>query len=233
MNTLRHREGDDDLDDLRGRKDPNDREITLGSTLILGIFLGLAMLCGVFFALGYSLGHRTVIAPPALTDPQTANPFVGFKPAPGNPLNGAPDKSAQPAQSVTVPLDPSASSTPATSRAVPADPLLDDASASPSAPAATAALARPLPPSAPPAAPLPAITGGSSLVQIAAVTHQEDADLLVTTLKRRGYAVSIRSEPQDKLLHVQVGPFATHKDADAMRQRLLADGFNAIVKDAR
>jgi len=29
---------------------------------------------------------------------------------------------------------------------------------------------------------------------------------------------------------VQVGPFATKKEADAMRQRLQADGYNAIVK---
>jgi cell division septation protein DedD len=49
-------------------------------------------------------------------------------------------------------------------------------------------------------------------------------------LKKRGYTVTIRQEPQDKLLHVQVGPFANKKDAEAMRQRLLADGYNAIVK---
>jgi DedD protein len=69
-------------------------------------------------------------------------------------------------------------------------------------------------------------------VQVAAVSHQEDADLLVSSLKRRNYNVGIHQEPQDKLLHVQVGPFANKKDADAMRQRLQADGFNAIVKDA-
>jgi DedD protein len=62
------------------------------------------------------------------------------------------------------------------------------------------------------------------------VSHQEDADVLAAALKRRGYSVSIRQAPQDKLLHVQVGPFATKKDADAMRQRLQADGYNAIVK---
>jgi cell division septation protein DedD len=67
-------------------------------------------------------------------------------------------------------------------------------------------------------------------VQVAAVSHQEDADMLLNALKRRGYSVSIRHEPQDKLLHVQIGPLATRKDADAMRQRLLADGYNAIVK---
>lgn len=68
------------------------------------------------------------------------------------------------------------------------------------------------------------------MVQIAAVSHQEDATLLVGALKSKGYAVSARTEPQDKLFHIQVGPFATKKDADTMRQRLLADGYNAIVK---
>jgi len=71
---------------------------------------------------------------------------------------------------------------------------------------------------------------GLAIVQVAAVSHQEDADVLMTALKKRGYTVTIRQEPQDKLLHVQVGPFANKKDAEAMRQRLLADGYNAIVK---
>ncbi len=82
--------------------------------------------------------------------------------------------------------------------------------------------------SAPPPPPAPGAT--QFLVQIAAVTHQEDADLIASTLTRRGYAVNIRNEPQDKLLHVQVGPFPTKKDAEAMRQRLMADGFNAYIK---
>jgi cell division septation protein DedD len=67
-------------------------------------------------------------------------------------------------------------------------------------------------------------------VQVAAVSHQEDADILLNALKRRGYSVAVHHEPQDKLLHVQIGPLPTRKDADAMRQRLLADGYNAIVK---
>jgi cell division septation protein DedD len=68
------------------------------------------------------------------------------------------------------------------------------------------------------------------MVQVAAVSHPEDADLLVNTLKRVHYDVAVHHEPQDKLLHVQIGPFTNRKDADAMRQRLLGDGFNAIVK---
>ena len=46
------------------------------------------------------------------------------------------------------------------------------------------------------------------MVQIAAVARPEDADALVAALRQRGYGVVVRNEPQDKLLHVQVGPFA-------------------------
>jgi cell division septation protein DedD len=63
------------------------------------------------------------------------------------------------------------------------------------------------------------------------MSHQEDADVVSADLKRRGYTVAIRHEPQDKLFHVQIGPFPARKEADAMRQRLQADGYNnAIVK---
>jgi cell division septation protein DedD len=69
-----------------------------------------------------------------------------------------------------------------------------------------------------------------TMVQIAAVSRQEDADVLVSALKKRGYNVVVRNEPSDRFLHVQVGPFATRDEARAMRAKLLADGYNAILK---
>ncbi len=68
------------------------------------------------------------------------------------------------------------------------------------------------------------------MVQIAAVSSQDVADILTSSLQKKGYSVSVRHEPQDKLLHVQIGPFATRQEAVTMQQRVLADGFNAIVK---
>ena len=77
----------------------------------------------------------------------------------------------------------------------------------------------------------PALTQASGImVQIAAVSHPEDADVLVGALRKRGYAVSAHRDPADGLLHVQVGPFANRNDAVAMRQKLLNDGYNAIVE---
>lgn len=104
-------------------------------------------------------------------------------------------------------------------------------------PASRPAAAHPLTPVAPEATAKPAVattysaaSGYGIMVQIAAVSHQEDADVLVSALKRRGYTASAHSEPQDKLLHVQVGPFASRDEAKAMRAKLLTDGYNAIIK---
>jgi DedD protein len=88
--------------------------------------------------------------------------------------------------------------------------------------------ARVAPAPAPVAAPAPGT--GQPMVQIAAVARQEDADVLVSALRQRGYGVVVRSEPQDKLLHVQVGPFADRTQATAIKQKLLSDGYNAIIK---
>jgi cell division septation protein DedD len=68
------------------------------------------------------------------------------------------------------------------------------------------------------------------MVQIAAVSHAEDAEVLVGALRRRGYAVTARRESADGLIHVQVGPFNNRNDANIMCQRLLGDGYNASVR---
>ena len=68
------------------------------------------------------------------------------------------------------------------------------------------------------------------MVQVAAVSHQDDADVLVGALRKRGYAVTTQRAPSDRLIHVRIGPFATHDEASRMCTRLLSDGYNAIVQ---
>ncbi len=102
--------------------------------------------------------------------------------------------------------------------------------------AVTAAATEPVPASATPTAASTAPTSATAapavptMVQIAAVSRQEDAEVLVAALKKRGYNVVVRNEPKDDLLHVQIGPFATRDEARATRAKLLADGYNAILK---
>lgn len=221
---------DEDIDE-----ETRDREISLGATTILGIFFLLAIVCAVFFGFGYSIGRKSSTAAIASVSSDTVEASSiktsgAAKPAPGlAPIESA--SPTAPADDTDSPQVPQPEEQPA-----PAPEPVKHASAKPaptkSAPTVVAAVA----PIIKPVAPAPAAhtatasAGAPSLVQVAAVSHQEDADLLLNALKRRGYSVTVRHEPQDKLLHVQIGPLATRKDADAMRQRLLADGYNAIVK---
>jgi cell division septation protein DedD len=62
------------------------------------------------------------------------------------------------------------------------------------------------------------------------LSHDADADAMVDALKRRGYDVAVNRDPSDSLLHLDVGPFSSIQDAETMRQRLLQDGYNAVVK---
>lgn len=221
MNTLTNPH-DEDTRNATSSSASQDREITLGTTLLLGVFFALAALCAAFFGFGYSLGAKHTNAVTVSSEAQPALKMNGVKPAAG---------SAAPL--VNTPADPtdtpvSKAGSPATSASETATVDPSPAEPPPNRVRQPAAETTPVAASVPPPPPAPGAT--QFLVQIAAVTHQEDADLIASTLTRRGYAVNIRNEPQDKLLHVQVGPFPTKKDAEAMRQRLMADGFNAYIK---
>ena len=71
---------------------------------------------------------------------------------------------------------------------------------------------------------------GQFMVQVAAVSHQDDADVLVGALRKRRYAVTAQRVPSDGLIHVRIGPFTTHDEASRMCARLLNDGYNALVQ---
>jgi cell division septation protein DedD len=225
---------DDDLDTA------SDREISLSPSTVLGIFFLLALICAVFFGFGYSMGRRsaTPTAAAASASDNDSAPLKATgdaKPAPGQadkeddptPADAAAAESSRPEKAFTPP-------TPATVVAdtrAQSQPRLQPAVARSVAPVAAPKLTPAVVTQPPAPRPVAGAAGGTpALVQIAAVSHQEDADILVNALKKRGYTVAVRHEPQDKLLHIQLGPFASRKDADAMRQHLIADGYNAIVK---
>ena len=225
----------DSPNDMYENEGPN-REITLGTSTILGIFFALALVCALFFGFGYTVGRKSV--PTASEDASTGSST--FKPSAGSPaiqpipgyLSSKDAAAANQAPTDQLYAPPAASSTTAAagkpSAASPAPATAQPAQATPAQPVKSASETAIVQPPSAPAPSLPA-AASPAMVQIAAVSHQEDADLLLSALRSHGYAVFVRQE-QDKLLHVQIGPFATRKEADAMRQRLLADGYNAIVK---
>jgi len=227
--------------------DNEESDVTIGPLKLLGLFFMLVAICGVFFAIGYSLG-KTSAREQALNDktPLSASlnaPVVGDASAPKPSAAGqanfqaaasaqnqedkpsAPDltffsavkrndRSAPAAvKSETQPGPTTAKSGPSTST-----------SPAPTVEAAAAKLE-----------PKPAMTqsaGGGFVVQIAAVTREEDAAALAGALRRKNYSVFVVNNPavHDKLYHVQVGPFATLQDAEAMKAKLTGEGYNPIVK---
>ena len=192
-----------------------DTEITLGTGKLLFLFFGLVGICAVFFALGYSLGRKSE---PAITTASAAG-SPQIVPGTTKASSGSPAAPMTFYKSVEQ-KDAGPELTPA------ADAKTEPAAAAPN----TAAVpAQTVPVDAPdPATILPA---SGYFVQVAAVSKQEDGDALVDALKKKDYPAFVASPvPADKLFHVQVGPFIEIKDAEAMRARLIADGYSPILK---
>ena len=74
-----------------------DREISLSTTTILGIFFALALLCAVFFGFGYSMGRKS--AQPvngASSEVTTRSENTSSKPAPGSPATPSTSSAGRP-----------------------------------------------------------------------------------------------------------------------------------------
>lgn len=202
-----------------------DTEITLGTGKLLGIFFVLVALCSLFFILGYLLGRGS--------PPGTASTAV-VTTVPGGNSAGKPSAGANKAPDTTgnCPAG-SANCTPASTG--PDSSLYTSVSGKGPAATQPSAVSSTKPPddasSTASAADTKNASAGSYMVQVAAVSKQEDADILVNALRKKQYPVFVVSNvPGDSLFHVQVGPFSDPKEAEAMRSRLAGDGYNAIVK---
>ena len=193
-----------------------DTEITLGTGKLLGLFFFLVGICALFFGLGYSLGRKSE---PSVTNAATS---------PATQVAPASNKTGTPSSSTAAPpmtFYKAVEQKDANPQLTPATPANSDTAATP----ATATPAQ-TPPAgtADPATLLP--TGGY-LVQVAAVTKQEDADALVDALKKKDYPAFVAAQSaSDKYFRIQIGPYSDLKDAEAMRTRLIGDGYSPILK---
>ena len=211
-----------------------DTELTLGSGTLLAIFFGLVVLCGLCFGMGYGVGHRGS-TPSAITAPQPApdqEPLQasGSIPKPSaiaqTPVTPPPDQAAADQTAANPSAAPAQTATPETAAGAPSGPA-----AQPQVHPALAAGAAPQPsPTAAPQTVHPAFAPQPLMVQIAAVSNPEDAEVLVEALRKRNYPVTVRREPGDNFIHVRIGPFATRAIADQWRMKLLNDGYNAVIQ---
>jgi DedD protein len=196
---------------------PQDTEITLGTGRMLAIFFTFVLVCAFFFAIGFSLGRRTTGSGIGSALASTGNaPTTIVRPS---ATKNDPPKPAS--QTGDLGFYDAVGQKTANTELTPSQPKVGIPVATASANAAK--LTSDAPPSASP--------GTGYFVQVAAVRRQEDADSLVEALKKKQYPAFTTNNPAlDKFFRVQVGPFAELKDAEAMRARLVSDGYNPIVK---
>ena len=240
-----------------------DGDITIGPAKMLGLFFMLVAICGVFFAIGYSLG-KTSAREQAMNDktPLSASssaPVVGdsgaAKPSAVVPVKKETESATaqeQPKQeepdltffNSVKRSDRDKRNTTQTATSTPPKPGSPKPDEQPSAKtvAAEKATAAATSTDASAVAKTTAKTdaravvmtsaGGAFVVQIAAVTREEDAAALAGALRKKNYSVFVVNNPalHDKFYHVQVGPFATMQDAEAMKVKLTGEGYNPIVK---
>jgi DedD protein len=211
-------------------------ESVLESRHVIGLFMLMLLFSGVFFTLGYVMGRSQYDGQVrAATDPRLKPEIPSF--AKAEPASKRANK-------------PAPSSTPADTSAPPnsdwefyhagdnkktEDRLKPVASAPAPTPKNVAVLVQTAAPPKTPSTPskslnAPLIPGGAYTLQVAALTKEADALELASRLQKKNFPAFVLSPRADKYYHVQVGPYADQKTADAARKGLEGAGFKAIVK---
>lgn len=184
-----------------------DTEITLGTGKMLTLFFGLVAICAVFFGLGFSLG-RTSVKITAHDSGAAAYASSGVRPSAVKPASTAGTTDMTFYKAVQGKEDNN----------------------QPTPTEVAASAPEPAPAPAPAAVSDPGAPLSNYFVQVAAVTKAEDAEALVDALKKKQYPAFSTNTPADKLIHVQLGPYSDIKEAEAMRAKLVSDGYNPILK---
>jgi DedD protein len=206
----------------------------LESRHLVGLFLGVVLLCGVFFTLGYVMGHNQyggpVHAAEALDSDQPSHPTPKPKAQPGPSATAAPANNewdfyskknaddtvnsmakpnAAPAASA-----PSVAARPSTSAS---GALAPNSSAAKNAPLSDRFQA-------------PKLNKGAVVLQVAAVTHESDAMAMADVLQQKHFPSFVVTPTTDNFYRVQVGPYSDVQAAEAGKQALDHAGFIAIIK---
>jgi cell division septation protein DedD len=220
-----------------GRRSAGER--VLEGKHVIGLFLLMLLFSGVFFTLGYVMGRnqysgqvnassdnlhtvepgrssnaktepaaRKIVEPPA-NDPPITDPAVPVKGGIwdiGTKTNAEPRLEAAP-KPATVVQPPPTKTISSKVKADAATPSMKSVKNSPG-------------PSL--------IPSGALLLQVAALTKQDDALEIASSLQKRHFAAYVQPSQKDKFYRVQVGPFKDQKAADAAKKGLEGAGYKAF-----
>ncbi len=217
----------------------------LESRHLVGLFLGVVLLCGVFFTLGYVMGRTQYGGAVHAADGFNSN-------APSAPASAAKSKLAPASKTAPTPpenggwdfydnkktpndhLEPA----PAPSTVAPSAPAIKSPAAVPAVstkstnappPAATKTVAAPAP-KQPARFQPPAMSKNAIVVQVSAVKLQRDALEMADAIQQKKFPSFVATSPADNLYHVQVGPYPDMAAAENAKRALEQLGFKPIIK---
>jgi len=211
-------------------QEQQDTEVTLGTGRLLALFFGLVVICALFFSVGFSLGRKSAPVPVTSSAPVPA-PIPTTSAA--KPTSMRSDAKADCATTDNCPTAEAKTNSTSDELTFYKSVEEKDAKTQLEQPAPNPPTVFSQKPDAKATAPemvKPGQLASGYMVQVAAVTKQEDADALVAALRKKQYPVFAATVSTDKLYHVQVGPFADPKQADDIKVKLVGDGYNPIVK---
>lgn len=198
-------------------------ERVLESRHLVGLFLGVVLLCGVFFTLGYVMGRTQFSGSVHAADSIPRIAPVPNETAAKKAKDDVANQSAAPSGEWDFTKKDNDHLEPATSPAAPAGG--EDAESGASA-------RKPMPVAGKPAGKYqsPFIPKGDVVLQLAALKRESDALALADAVQQKRFPSFVVSPAGDNLYRVQVGPYPDEKTAEAARQALAKAGFNAIIK---
>jgi DedD protein len=206
-----------------GKRGSGDR--VLESRHLVGVFLGVVLLCGVFFTLGYVMGRAQYGGPVHASESMLRTPPALSAPAKARAGDAPPARSTgewdfytnrhenrlEPAAAVKPPMGAPLRSPEAAPKAA--------ATASPAAAVGTPVRYGP-----------PVMPKGSLVLQVAAVTRASDALAMADALGQKGFPSFVTAPTTDNFYRVQVGPYRDDRSAESARGALDRAGFKAIIK---
>ena len=200
-----------------GSRGGGDR--VLESRHLVGLFLGVVLLCGVFFTLGYVMGR---------------NQFGGSVHAAETPSRNAPSSSAKSKEGEAPEWDFYGAKKDTDRLEQPAPPAKSPASSN--APPNKPNVATPAPkPSvsdakSPQRYQPPAIPKAAILLQVAALRRQGDALEMAEAIQQKKFPAFVVTPGSDNFYRVQVGPYQDIATAEAAKRALEQFGFKPIIK---
>ena len=227
-----------------GRKSAGER--VLEGKHVIGLFLLMLLFSGVFFTLGYVMGRNqydgqvraaTTASRTPDTIVSTKNNVATNKPSPAEPLENESDPATASNKSdwefynnnTPAKREPRLDPAPMSSSNTPAAKSVNTlARVEPPTPAPVATPVTITAKSSKPVAAVPASSSSTILLQVAAVSRQDDALSIASSLQKKRFPATVLAPQKDKFYRVQVGPYKDQKSAEAAKKALEGAGFKAF-----